>query len=152
MCRFDKCVFSFRAGERLLTFERLKFDVRCYIVYYILLYIIIIYYTYIIISYYTLLFLPISSSLTLLIYLLFLSFPDLSSFPSIIPIFPIFSSSPLFLLFLCSLPPSSHLIYLLFILLSPNHSIRVGTYIRVFIFQTHPNLTPHKLTEWMVEV
>ena len=30
------------------------------------------------------------------------------------------------------------------------HSIRVGTYIYLFIF--HKNLTPHVLSEWMVEV
>ena len=35
----------------------------------------------------------------------------------------------------------------------PNiHSIRVGSYLRLFIFQTHPKLTPHVLSEWMVEV
>ena len=115
----------------------LVIDVRCYIVlhYYILLY------TIIHIIYYTLLYLILYSSFySFPIYLLFLlSFPlQISpSLPSFlisqsIPPFPILFSFPNipFPSLLLSLP-SSH----------PNiHSIRVGTWICLLIFQTHPRI------------
>ena len=125
------------------------FDVWCYIIYYYILYYyyILLLYIYYYILYYTLLFFLSSFSSSpspLLIYLPFFSPIPLSS-----SYFPSSSSSPLipFLLF-CS--------YLLPHLSLYNHliqSIRVGTYIRLFIFKTQSdNSTPHKLTEWMVEV
>jgi len=135
-----------------LCFEQgmveLVFDIRCYILLYITitiyLYIyIILYYTYTIIIYYTyyiIYYLILYSPL--FFYLLPSTLPNLLS-----SIFPI----------------TSHLFHLL----SPHlniHSILVGTYIysylysiRIFIFSPSPpnfpsNLTPHVLSEWMVEV
>ena len=62
------------------------------------------------------------------------------------------SSSPLFFQSSSSSFPYSSLSFLY---LSPIHSIRVGTYITLFIFRGDSwddNLTPHVLSEWMVEV
>ena len=143
-------------------------------VYYILLYIILYYYIHIhihILLLYIILSILFSSS-----------FPHLNQssflpvlFPSHLYFSLIFSSIPLplphslLLLFFHSPLPIPHLIQSirvgtslrLFILSSNNpsqtiylsiHSIRVGTYITLFIFQTPPKLTPHVLSEWMVEV
>ena len=102
-------------------------DVRC-LCYYILyiIYYIIIYY----ILYYSLLFYP------------FLYSPFLSFYPlfSSLPYSPLFSSSS-------SLYSSVLLPILIYLSIQ---SIRVGIWISLFIF--HKNLTPHVLSEWMVEV
>ena len=130
-----------------------------------MLYYILYIYCYLIL-YYTIiiLYLILYSSL-LLIYLLFLLlFPFLSYLPPSLPL-PIlifFPSKSSFLISSSPLPIFLFLIYyLLFHLLSiilPSfqssinliHSIRVGIWISLFIF--HKNLTPHVLSEWMVEV
>ena len=99
-------------------------DVRCYIVlYYYILYIIIYYILYIILySSLPLLFLPSP------IYLSPLLFP--SSLP--LPHLPLLSSHPNILLFLFLSPSDLSSVLSPFI-----QSIRVGTYITSFIFQTH---------------
>ena len=114
----------------------------CGIIYYILYYILYI-------LYYTLL----SSYSSLLLSSPFLLFPIFHShLPSISPVSP-FPSHPLIFLFphLSSSsfpsPPYSSITSILI------QSIRVGSYITLFIF--HPasdNSTPHVLSEWMVEV
>ena len=62
---------------------------------------------------------------------------------SVLPLLPLFPPFPPFLSQSSSVLPSSNI-----------HSIRVGTWICLFILQSHLRdiLTPHKLTEWMVEV
>ena len=134
------------------------FDVRCYIVYYILYY-----YTYTIISYiiiHILLYLILYSS-PLLIYLLLYLPPPIPLIHSIrvgtyIRLFILYYSIPIFF---SAILPILLIFLLLFSLpilyLSPIHSIRVGTYITLFIFRGDSwddNLTPHVLSEWMVEV
>ena len=117
------------------------------IIYYIIIHILLLY----LILYYTLFFqssFPSYSSLPLL------TFPssNLPSLPSHIssstsvplPPLPILLS-PLFPSSILSHPSQ---------FLPPNiHSILVGCWIRLFMFQDNPpNLTPHVLSEWMVEV
>jgi hypothetical protein len=61
-------------------------------------------------------------------------------------------SSP-YLLFQSTRLSPNHLSVFSHPLILPNiHSILVGTYIYLFIFFFKNNLTPHKLSEWMVEV
>ena len=127
----------FRAGVMCsgLTYGVILYIILLYIILYIYIY---YYYTLLLlylILYYTLLF---SSSI-------FLSFS-----PS--PLLPISSSSSVLLLpLILPSPLLSILIYLSI------QSIRVGIWISLFILSSnnpsHPKvLTPHKLTEWMVEV
>ena len=136
--------------------------IHVYIIYYILLY----YYTITIIISYTILFLTFPP---LLLFFLLSLLPNLLSLP-FFPSFPFFSQSissslpfpPL--IYLLSFP--SHLIHShpLPILLSsslpfpnlfPPHSFYTCRYLHILIYiQSHlPNLlTPHVLSEWMVEV
>ena len=125
----------FRAGVMCsgLTYGVILYIILLYIILYIYIY---YYYTLLLlylILYYTLLF---SSSI-------FLSFS-----PS--PLLPISSSSSVLLLpLILPSPLLSILIYLSI------QSIRVGIWISLFILSSNnlPKvLTPHKLTEWMVEV
>ena len=122
---------------------RLGFDVRCilyYYYYYILLY--IIYYTYTIIIILLLyIIIHIRIHIHILYYILYLilsssllssSFPILSSVLSPLPPLPPLISS---VLFSSSLP---HLIYSLYNPLI--QSIRVGSSLCLFIFQTHPRI------------
>jgi len=141
-----------------------------YIIIYYILYIIsyttIIYcYYYILLyyTYYTILFLFSSSSSSHLFFYLLLS----SSVLFIYPLFFLFLPNPLIHSILPLLIPPIFKVYLsvltytylysIYLISShlPNHSILVGTRIRLFIFfkPTHLNhLTPHVLSEWMVEV
>ena len=131
VCRFYLCgvLFMFGVDWKIEVFWA-GVDVRCYIITIIILYLIISY---------TILFFPsdLFSSLPLLI-LSLLSSP-LHLLPS-------------FLLPLLSLP------LLLFYLLLPLpipliQSIRVGIWISLFMFDPiQEYLTPHVLSEWMVEV
>ena len=110
-----------------LEVERLKFDVRCYILLLYIIYYILLYIYYITIISYTILFLPFPSPLIYLLFpspLLFLSSSQSIFLPLLFhsPV-PNLSPSSLPLLFL-SYP---HLLSLLI------HSILVGTYIRLFI-------------------
>ena len=134
------------------------------ILYTILLYIIILYiisYYYTIILYLTLYYtLPLFSSIP--IFFLSQSIPPQSPLPFLPSILP--SSSPLFLSLPFSSSPQSFLSHLLFSRFIPSHhsniqSIRVGSSISLFIFSSDlsynipsQSLTPHVLSEWMVEV
>ena len=109
----------------------------------------IVYYTYTIISY-TYIYYYILS------YTILFSSSDLFSYPFLLSLLPNLLSLP------PSLPSSPNIPSIISPPFPPNHSIRVGVYISLFIFSSdlsHPNLpillnnsTPHKLTEWMVEV
>ena len=133
------------------------------ILYTILLYIIILY----IISYYytIILYLTLYYTFPILFYsssLLSQSIPPQSPLPFLPSILP--SSSPLFLSLPFSSSPQSFLSHLLFSRFIPSHhsniqSIRVGSSISLFIFSSDlsynipsQSLTPHVLSEWMVEV
>ena len=147
----------------------------CGVILYIIYYIFILYiYIYIYILYYILYYtlLPFSSLL-----FPFLSQSDLSSvlfsslflsfilYVSVLPytyLYSLLIPSPLIYshpLFFCP-SPSSQSIILTKLLLSYSqssniHSIRVGTWICLFIFRQYifqDNSTPHVLSEWMVEV
>jgi hypothetical protein len=121
-----------------------------------------IYYYYILyILYYTLLFYSLSFPLPLNLS----SFPFYSSNPLPNTFLSSFQSQPIsFILYLSVLtytylyyPNLSSILHssplLLFFPIYPTiHSILVGTYIYLFIFPPLPNLTPHVLSEWMVEV
>ena len=139
----------------------LVFDVRClcyyillYIIYYIILYLIHILLSYITIISYTLYIL--SYTILIISYIILFSSSDLfSSIPS-----PLLFLPPLLPPYIPLPPLPNPLIPLLFYLSLPLliQSIRVGTWISLFIFQQYPifpipnNLTPHVLSEWMVEV
>jgi hypothetical protein len=120
-----------------------------YIIIYIIISYTILYYTilYYTILYYTLLFFCLYSSLLILLF----SSSSVYIIRSLSYLLPFFSSSVLYSLPLLFYTP-------LFLLPNPLiHSILVGTWIHIFIFQTllpFPNhlLTPHVLSEWMVEV
>ena len=136
----------------------------CILLLYIIIYYILYYYTYTIISYiiiHILLYLILYSS-PLLIYLLLYLPPPIPLIHSIrvgtyIRLFILYYSIPIFFsailpILLIFLPIPS---ILSFLYLSPIHSIRVGTYITLFIFRGDSwddILTPHVLSEWMVEV
>jgi hypothetical protein len=139
--------------EGFWCFE-LVFDIRCILYYYYY----ILYYTYTIILYIILLYTILSSS-SFPIFILYLSVLTYTYLYSSVLFF--FSSSVYTLLFY-SLPHPPPLLI---------HSILVGTYIRLFIFFYSPPhlsllpifslqsfspqpkyLTPHVLSEWMVEV
>ena len=157
VCRFDKC--GVRLSWCLVEVYVLSW---CWRVVFMLLYIIILYiyyYTIIILYYilYYILYIYYILSYTILSF----SFPPLPSLPLYSP----FLSSSIFflsnLLPICSSPSSSlffpSLPYLIYNpLFSPSHSfytcrcLLLDTYISSS--SNHPKLTPHKLTEWMVEV
>ena len=118
------------------------FDVRCYIIYYIIIYYTIILYYYILYIIYYILYIYLF--ILFLWSIFFYSSLPISTIPLPFPS-PLQSSSDLFLSF-----PT-----LLFLSIPNIQSIRVGIWISLFILSSNnlPKvLTPHKLTEWMVEV
>ena len=147
-------VFWFRAGVMCLTLGVILYII---IIYYIIIHILL--YT---IIYYTLLLLYIISYTILFSSSdLFLSFPTLLSLPfqSSSDLFLSSSSSPLLLflpfpIFLSSSVLFSHSSHSSSLSPLPIPGIPVGTYLCLFILQSHLQdiLTPHVLSEWMVEV
>ena len=134
------CSFRFRAGERLLTFELVLTLGVCVIISYLILYY------------------PLLSYSILLIHLLFFSFQSsllflFQIFPPIPILFILLSSVPSFSTFLSATPP----------ILSPHPSLSFSQYsfytcrlldplIYILFSSSPPKLTPHVLSEWMVEV
>jgi hypothetical protein len=164
-CDVFICVVLVWAGGRILVFRAggAYLCGVCVIIYYILyytihiiLYIIHILLLYTIIIYYTLLFFY-----SLLLFL-FCSSPILP-FPSSFLISSILLSHLIYLLLFFPISSPNHsrntcrYLHILIYILSfqyPHliHSILVGTYIYLFIFFPIKYLTPHVLSEWMVEV
>ena len=164
-------MYWYRVGFYRLTFELVFGLVLCFVLVsgltYGIISLYIIYYTYtIILSYYTILLLSytyIIISYTILFSSsdLFLSFPTLLSLPfqSSSDLFLSSSSSPLLLflpfpIFLSSSVLFSHSSHSSSLSPLPIPGIPVGTYLCLFILQSHLQdiLTPHVLSEWMVEV
>ena len=133
---------------------RVGVDVRCYIVYYYY-YILLLYIIYYIILLYYILYIHIYIIYYILYYIihyiLYYTLPSLP-FPSLF--FPLssslISSSSFSSLLLFHPLPSSHLF-----LLQSSHSFYTCRYLHILIYipdSSKNNLTPHVLSEWMVEV